>query len=484
MAARQGKSDDIPANRSVCPPSFPSTAVSLRCFIRILSCSLCLLVSGRADERPAWLVVGPWDARIEGRLGGPEAKVRAVVTKLRVTLDLDQPLPLAGGAAATAGRGEATGGASMPAIDFPPIIESVRVEGGELVLRAGGQTRTFSWRGEFSQASPGVWAGTLAATGAGTELTATINYRAAERTWRVPALAVRLDLAAWSALVLPEFLPNDMAWTCGGTASLEGALTWTQGGLDGTMALTLRDGRAGSVDGGISVEGIEGGIQLMSLTKLASAPGQRFTVRAVIAGQLRLTNLAAELTIFAPDRVAARMDAQGFGGRLAVEPFEFNPVAPKLAISVRADEIEAQPVLALFPDAPQGKGTLVGRLPLNFAGGRLGFGEGRLALKPGTTGRVRFHHPGLFTQAWSAWLPGRAQLGQLEAGHEELLVNELSIAVHPPGAPAGHAAEIRLVGVPADHPRKGPYTFEFNINAPLEGFINLGMKQDLHVGFR
>jgi hypothetical protein len=121
---------------------------------------------------------------------------------------------------------------------------------------------------------------------------------------------------------------------------------------------------------------------------------------------------------------------------------------------------------------------------LTYEDGRLGFGEGQLGLKEGTTGRLRFHHPGLFTQAWSAWMPGRKLLGEVEEGREELLVSELNLAVHPDGSPSGHSAEIRLVGVPADHPHQGPFTFDFNINAPLQSFVNLGMKQNLQVGFK
>jgi len=94
------------------------------------------------------------------------------------------------------------------------------------------------------------------------------------------------------------------------------------------------------------------------------------------------------------------------------------------------------------------------------------------------------HHPGLFTQAWSAWLPGRKLLGAVEEGREELLVNELNVALHPDGSAAGHSAEIRIMGVPADHPHQGPFTFDFNINAPLESFMNLGLKQNMQFGFQ
>jgi hypothetical protein len=413
-----------------------------------------------------------------------EATLSAVVTKLRITLNFDHPLPFSAAADYPAGQAEAPGGGAIPAIDFPPMVRSLRVEGGELVLKRGRETRTLAWQGEFSQTSPGSWGGKLTATGPGTELSAALSFRAAERTWRVSALAVRLNLSAWSALVLPMFLPENMEWTCGGIATLEGAMAWTPGGLDGTMVLAVQDGRTGSADGGVSIEGIEGAIHLVSLAKLASAPAERFTARAFTAGQVRMTNLVAETTLLASDRMTARIDGQGLGGTLAVEPFEFNPTEIRYSVNVRMNEIDAQPILAMFPAVPQGTGTLVGQVPLSWVDGRLGFGEGRLELKAGTTGRVRFHNPGLFTQAWSAWLPGRKLLGQIEAGKEDLLVSELRILLHPPGAPAERAAEIRLVGVPADHRHQGPFTFDFNINAPLEGFINLGMKQNMSFDFR
>lgn len=462
--------------------TFP--AVCLRTFVRISFCLLCLAVSSQAEDRPAWLVVGPWDARIEGRVDGLESALSVVIAKLRITLNFDHPLPLSAAADSTAGQASASGEGTIPAIDFPPIVRSLRVEGGELVLKRGSETRTLSWQGEFAQTSPDSWGGKLTATGPGTELAANVSYRTMERIWRVSALAVRLDLSAWSALVLPMFLPKGMEWTCGGFATLEGALVWTPGGLDGTMVLAVQDGRTGSADGGIAIEGIEGALHLVSLAKLASAPAQRFTARAFTAGQVRMTNLVAETTLLAADRMTARIDGQGLGGRLAVDPFEFNPTEIRYSVNVRMDEIEAQPVLAMFPTVPQGTGMLVGHVPLSWTDGRLGFGEGRLALKPGTTGRVRFHNPGLFTQAWSAWLPGRKLLGQIEVGKEDLLVSELSIVLHAPGAPDGHAAVVRLVGVPAEHPRQGPYTFDFNINASLEGFINLGMKQNMSFDFK
>jgi hypothetical protein len=442
------------------------------------------VTAGRAADRPGWLVIGPWEAQIEGSLAGTDSTLRVVVPKLRLTLDLDQPLPLAGAGGSAPGAAADASATATPSIDFPPMVKSLRVDGGELVVKRGGQTRTVSWHAEFSQVRAGVWQGAFTAAGEGIGLTAPVTYEADKRTWRVPALAAQLDLARWSALVLAGLLPKDEAWTCAGSANLEAAISWTPDGLDGTAAARMHGGAATNSDSTISATGIEAEIRLVSLARLASEPAQHITVQALTAGKIRLTDLAIDVTLIARNRIAVQVAAQTFGGRLRVESFEFDPAVPNVRLALEMDEIGAQGLLALFPDAPQGTGTLVGRVPLSYIDGRVGLGEGRLGLKRGTMGRIRFHHPGLFTQAWSAWLPGRKLLGQIEAGQEELLVNELSIALHPAGSAAAHSAEIRVTGVPADHPHQGPFTFDFNVNVPLEGFMNLGLKQNMRFNFQ
>ena len=443
-----------------------------------------MVVVVKAEERPAWLMIGPWEARFEASVVGNETALCVVVPKLRLTLDLGQASPLADSGSSAATPNANPTAIPSPSIELPAIAKSIRVEDGELVVKRGELTQTLAWHGEFSQIGPGLWRGTFGATGAGADLSATVNFEQDKRTWRVPALALRVDLASWGAMVLPEFLPKNETWSCGGTVGLEGTFAWTPDGLDGTAALTLRDGRVNNADGKISAEGIEAAIRLVSLARLVSAPAQPVKVGSLTAGTFKLTNVEAEIELASRERLVVQVAAEGFGGRLRVAPFAFNPGSTDVRLSVEAEGIEAQGVLALFPEAPQGHGTLVGRVPLSYENGNLRFGEGHLGLKPGTTGLVRFHNPGLFTQAWPRWLLGWGLLNAIEAGHEALVVNELSIALHPSGADAWRAAQIRLVGVPADHPGKGPFTFEFNVNAPLEQFMNLGLKQNMRFDFK
>jgi hypothetical protein len=478
-----------------CPPHpsnpAPVFPVFRHCFLGLLSAVFLAAEAADAAGRAPWLVVGPWDMRLEGSLTGPEAGLRVAVTRLRITVDLDQPVPLAADAAEAhatpppgAGvRVEAAAGDGIPAVDFPPFVKSVRVDGGELVLKHQGASTTLAWQGEFAQVRPGLWQGGFAARDAATDVAATVVYDAAERTWRVSPLTVRLDLAAWGPVAVQVAKPSETGWSMGGTILVDGQLVWNAAGVDGTVALTLRDGRIHSGDGKTSIEGADGTFRLTSLAGMTGPAGQRLTIRAVTAGSVAMTNVVVKTSPLPGRRFTLQVDADAFGGSLAVEPFEVDPAAPALHAAVSMADVQAQGILALFPDAPQGEAVLAGRVPLVYEGGRWGLGEGRLSLKPGTQGRIRFHHPGLFTGALSAWIPGRGALGRIETGNETLVVSELALDLYPSATP-GRSAQIRIVGVPVDHPREGPFTFDFNINAPLETFINLGTQQKLRLQFK
>ena len=220
---------------------FPVRPRYLTCWL-VASCCLAAVV--HAADRPAWLVVGPWEAQIEASWSGMDSALRVVVPGLRVTLDLDQPPLLAGSSGGATGSAPDAGATSAPSIDLPPMVKSLRVDGGEFVVKRGGQTQVVNWHAEFSQVSAGVWQGIFAATGEGIALTASVTYEAERRTWRVSQLAAQLDLARWSALVLPGLLPENEAWTCAGSAHLDAAISWTPAGLDGTAEVSIHGGSA------------------------------------------------------------------------------------------------------------------------------------------------------------------------------------------------------------------------------------------------
>jgi hypothetical protein len=254
-----------------------------------------------------------------------------------------------------------------------------------------------------------------------------------------------------------------------------------KGTITGAAAVHLRDGVLRNDAKGISVEGIAADLNFPELPAPVSAPDQVVRIADAKVGAVELQHGEVTLQIVSQQRVSIKeASVEAFGGRVSAEPFQLDLGPPAVHAVVQMAEIEARKILAIFPDAAQGEGILAGQIPVSYEGSRVAFGEGRLALKPGTTGRIYFHNPGLFTQAWSWWMPKRKLLQQIETGQEAFLVNEATIELHPADAPA-QPARVRLVGVPADHPRDGPFTFDFNINMPLETIVNFGLNSNLRV---
>ncbi|HUL53176.1 MAG TPA: YdbH domain-containing protein [Opitutaceae bacterium] len=292
---------------------------------------------------------------------------------------------------------------------------------------------------------------------------------------------IRFELKAWT-----DFL-TALAPAAATGFKLDGVVTGdarghlAKGEFTGAAALHLRDGSLRSPAMGASAEGIAADLVLPDLPKLVSAPNQLVRMAKAQIGAVGLTEGAVDLQLASPELVKINAASVGaFGGRVWADPFQVNPASPALKVVLQMADIAAQEILAIFPDAPQGEGILAGRIPLRYENGQVTFGEGRLALKPGTTGRIRFHNPGLLTQAWSWWMPRRKALKQIESGQEAFLVNEAMIELHPADAPA-QAARVRLVGVPAEHPRDTTLTLDFNINMPLETIVNFGLNSNLHI---
>lgn len=293
---------------------------------------------------------------------------------------------------------------------------------------------------------------------------------------------IHLELKPWSDFLMA------LAPAAAAGSKLDGVITGDaqgrveKGTITGAATLRLRDGMLHNEAKGLSVEGIAADLAFPNLPAPVSAPNQMVRMAKATLGVIGLQHGEIDLQIASQELVTVNeASVEAFGGRVSVGPFQFDPASPVLHVVMQMTDIEAQQILAVFPDAPQGEGILAGRIPVSYENGRVAFGEGKLALTSGTKARIHFHNPGLFTQAWSWWMPKRKLLEQIETGQEAFLVNEATIELHPADAPT-RPARVRLVGVPAEHPRDGPFTFDFNINMPLETIVNFGLNSNLHIG--
>jgi len=120
-------------------------------------------------------------------------------------------------------------------------------------------------------------------------------------------------------------------------------------------------------------------------------------------------------------------------------------------------------------------------VPLGWQNGRLTIGTGFLGLAGGEVGRIHF------TRDLQPLTAGRspsefqyALLRKIETAILELHFNRLRIDTYPANTP-GRSLQIRMQGIPVGGDVSAPVSFDLNVNAPLENFLNWGMSSDLHL---
>jgi len=384
-----------------------------------------------------------------------------------------------------AARAPAVGAA--PAASSPPggiPFEEISIE-GRVVLRTGDepdQTLVVgfaarplgeaAWRGEATVAAPGFAVAIEA------------SYRLPGQELDFQTTALRLDLQPWQKWA------EHWAPLPGGPWELAGALTGEVSGYyrDGKFVARgefhLRESRVTNPGlGGLTAEGIEADVEVADLSQFLTRKAA-LRAKTVTSGKIVLTDVAAEFSRTESGRFdVTALSARALGGTLSVEPFVYRPGDPGVAAVVRAEDIQAEQVMALTQDLPaRASGRLSGRLPVRYDGDQLRFGTGWLGLKEGDSAEIQFHAAGLLTAGTSPKSPQYAVLKKVEDGILKLKVTELRLDIRPPNAPASRTAQLHVVGAPVDPEVKAPVTLDLNVNGPLESLINLGMKSGASMG--
>ena len=327
------------------------------------------------------------------------------------------------------------------------------------------------------------WRGEAKATAPGLELGVEASYRLAGQELEFHSTAVRLELQPWQKW-LEHWAPLP-----GGPWEFTGALVGEAGGTyrDGKLAARgdfhLRDTRVTNTGLGLTAEGVEGDIDVADLTQLLA---RQATVRAktVTSGKIVLSDLMAQFSRTESGRFdVAVLSARALGGTVSVEPFVYRLGETGVEAVVRAEDIQADQVMALTQDLPaRASGSLSGRLPIRYDESGLRLGTGWLGLKPGASAEIEFHASGLLTAGTSPKSPSYAVLKKVEDGILKLKVTELRLDIRPPNAPGTRTAQLHVVGAPVDPAVKAPVTLDLNVNGPIESLINLGMKSGASFG--
>jgi len=227
-----------------------------------------------------------------------------------------------------------------------------------------------------------------------------------------------LDLPVTTPADLGQWLPAGEGYTFQGRIqagikiSLEG--NPTKVGAD----LQITDGTLENRETGLKVTGMTTAIEIPDLGTLRSAPAQQLTFESLDMGRIHLDQcefifqVEPGITLFLEE---GRM--QWCEGRVFLGPTRIGD-APDVGVDLFCDRLKMAPLLAQIGDfEAAGQGSLNGRIPIRWEGGKLKFVDGFLYSSPGEEGSIRLTGTEILTAALP---PGTPQANQVEVAREAL----------------------------------------------------------------
>lgn len=376
------------------------------------------------------------------------------------------------------------GQAAAPSQTVMLPVEEISID-GQIVVRAAAlpdQTLTVTLTARLTENSE--WEGQAQATAPGLAVKVVGNFRPAADELRFRLPEVSLDLQRWQNFLQRMVVLPGGRWDLAGqfSGSAEGRVKGKDVTLTGQVK--LRDGRLDYPEKKITLTGVEADIAFDDMWNFKTQAGQTARAQELKVGELTLRDLGLVFAVENSEKVAiSHASLKALGGTLTAEPFKLFANQRELELTVLADGLDVEQILAVAPTVPaRASGRVDGRLPLRIDAGGLRLGTGWLALKPGVYAEIQFNANGLLTNGVDPKNPRFAVLNKIESGLLRLKVGEMRLEVRPPNAPAGRSATLRVTGEPVDPTVKAPVTLDLNVNGPLERLINLGLDSRVSVG--
>lgn len=152
-----------------------------------------------------------------------------------------------------------------------------------------------------------------------------------------------------------------------GSLAVEGTVSYANGVLDPDLRVLLRDLTLSQ--GFVTLQRINGVLELDSLAPLATRPGQEVSVAVIEAG-LPVTDAVANFQVSEGQLHLDRASATLAGGQLTADPTSIPLDLSTGRMTLRVRDLGLTPLIDLLQvEGLNAQGTLAGEVPLRFAGG-------------------------------------------------------------------------------------------------------------------
>lgn len=226
-----------------------------------------------------------------------------------------------------------------------------------------------------------------------------------------PADAPQIDLA--------KFYPAAKGARIKGKFQLDGKLALNHNGFSGMIHADLKNGILLLGKNNLALEGMRLSISLPELPKMRSAPGQQIHFSRISLGDFVAQNGRIDFQIESARSVLIeKMHFLWCDGNVESQSMRLSPAAEEYHLTFYCDRLNLAKVLEQFgAAAAEGRGSVNGRIPVQYANGKIKFNDGFLFSTPGEGGKIHLTGTDILTAGIA---PNTPQYVQMELAREAL----------------------------------------------------------------
>jgi hypothetical protein len=226
-----------------------------------------------------------------------------------------------------------------------------------------------------------------------------------------PAAAPEIDLG--------KFYPDAQGIRIKGKFQLDGDLALDTKGFNGMIRAAVDNGSLFVGKNKLALEGIRLFLSLPELPKIRSAPGQQIHFTRISLGDFVAQKGRINFQIES-DRsfLIEKMHFIWCDGNVETQAIRLSPGVEDYGMTFYCDRLNLAKVLEQFgAAAATGRGTVSGRIPLQYANGKIRFDDGFLFSTPGEGGKINLTGTEILTAGIP---PNTPQFVQMELAREAL----------------------------------------------------------------
>ncbi len=237
-----------------------------------------------------------------------------------------------------------------------------------------------------------------------------------------PAVRVQFNLsrpAGAPGINLSAFYPEAKGITIKGKFLVDGNLVLEEDKFLGSIQSQLINGKVTMPENRLAIEGVQMSLSMPVLPEARSAPGQQLTFAKLSFGDLTAENGMIDFQIESlQSLLMEKIHFNWSGGNVDTQALRLSRGLDDYQVILYCDRLNLARVLEQFgAAAAEGNGTVSGRIPIRYAGGRLSFNDGFLFSTPGAGGKIRLTGTEILTAGIA---PDTPQFTQMELAREAL----------------------------------------------------------------